>query len=140
MGCVFSRSSYNKSRHNFMWFLNDLAFKMNIDVIGIYSNPSKTPITLYNDSNFILFGKRYVKANTYNNFICYTLQYHIPKCYNSRNRFVNSDKPLLDILKAFFVSKICYYPIEIKYHYNEGKDYFEIVLFNINIRGFTIHP
>ena len=62
MGCYQTKLKFSVSEHGNSQFICDLASRIAIDLISIYSDNTHTPLAIYMDESQYLFGKRIIKS------------------------------------------------------------------------------
>ena len=123
------------SEHDNRRIICDLAARIAIDLISIYSDNTRVPIDIYMDTSQYLFGKRMSKLADINDkqVRVYILRY-ITDCPNQRVVLDDSSITPLEHLKEYLaMHNLLSYPVNIEYTVNDtGSAYFDIRLNSLN--------
>jgi len=131
MGCCHTKHSLLISPNpTYSRIICDLASRIAIDLISVYSDNMHSSLEIYMDNTHYLFGKRIVKSVSIND--CQKqipiLRYQVSAL--SSNQLVNTDSTPLDHLKEYLaMHNLLTYPVNIEFTISDASvGYFDIRL------------
>ena len=135
MGCCQTKHKLLLSARDNRRIICDLAARIAIDLISIYSDNTHSPLDIYMDASQYLFGKRMSKLVDVNDkqVRVYILRY-ITDCHNQSSILTNLSITPLEHLKEYLaMHNLLSYPVNIEYTVHDtGTAYFDIRLNNLN--------
>lgn len=131
MGCCQTkRLQLTPTHHIYNRYICDLAARIAIDLISIYSDNTLSPLDIYMDEKQYLFGKRLINTITINNHklqipILRYSAYIVPK-----SPIMDVKQTPLDHLKEYLaMHNLLGFPVNIEFTIHEsGSGYFDIQL------------
>jgi hypothetical protein len=135
MGCCQTKHTLLISEQDNRRIICDLAARIAIDLISVYSDNTNSPLDIYMDTTQYLFGKRMSKLADINDkqVRVYILRY-ITDSPNQKGVLYDSSATPLEHLKEYLaIHNLFSYPVSIEYTVHDtGTAYFDVWLNNLN--------
>ncbi len=132
MGCCHTKHVLRLPVSNTARQVSDLASRIAIDLISIYSDNTQTPIDIYRDERQYLFGRRVINtviADNRQRIPVYTLRYMVPFINFALDEcLLTHNSTPLDLLKEYLAMHNLSYPVDIKYIMHDTNGFYEITL------------
>jgi hypothetical protein len=135
MGCCQTKHTLLLSEHDNRRIICDLAARIAIDLISVYSDNTQSPLDMYMDTSQYLFGKRMFKlADVSGKQVSVHVLRYITDTPCQQLQFADSRVTPLEHLKEYLaMHNLFSYPVNIEYTIHDtGTAYFDVRLNNLN--------